>query len=256
MARRSYLQRIAEPLRAGDPALFALPHPSPGERRPAAELPTSRPAAPPPAPALHRGAAVAADVDAVVAPTADRAAPSPDAIVSAHPIAPAAPRAGSAPAWPAARPLEAVGKREALRAARAQPRAPEPSPALAPAAALATASPERALEGRTAATAASPGSVAVPARPAATMPASAETSAPRTISVARDPEVFPGIRPPAPTAMPQSDPPPPRIHIGIVEVRSAAPPPARAPQPAAAAPRADAAPIARGYAWRFGLLQG
>jgi len=51
--------------------------------------------------------------------------------------------------------------------------------------------------------------------------------------------------------------PAPRVHIGTVEVRSAAPMlPPRATQRAAAAPRTDAAPIARGYAWRFGLVQG
>jgi hypothetical protein len=50
----------------------------------------------------------------------------------------------------------------------------------------------------------------------------------------------------------------PRIHIGTVEVRSSAPPPAPVQTPAAAhtAPRTDAAPISRAYAWRFGLVQG
>jgi hypothetical protein len=64
--------------------------------------------------------------------------------------------------------------------------------------------------------------------------------------------------PSVPAALPASDSAPaPRIHIGTVEVRSTAPPPMRAPQPASgAAPRPDAAPIARGYAWRFGLVQG
>jgi hypothetical protein len=52
--------------------------------------------------------------------------------------------------------------------------------------------------------------------------------------------------------------PAPRIHIGTVEVR-AAPPPAPAPVPQAApraAPRGETTPISRGYAWRFGLVQG
>jgi hypothetical protein len=46
----------------------------------------------------------------------------------------------------------------------------------------------------------------------------------------------------------------PRIHIGAVEVRSAAPAPA--PPAVRTARRADAMPISRGYAWRFGLVQG
>jgi hypothetical protein len=64
--------------------------------------------------------------------------------------------------------------------------------------------------------------------------------------------------PSVPTAPPASDSAAaPRIHIGTVEVRSTAPPPMRAPQPAAGtAARPEAAPIARGYAWRFGLVQG
>jgi hypothetical protein len=55
---------------------------------------------------------------------------------------------------------------------------------------------------------------------------------------------------------------PPRIYIGTVEVRSAAPPPAPVPQQAAprSAPRgaagAESATLARAYAWRFGLVQG
>jgi hypothetical protein len=65
--------------------------------------------------------------------------------------------------------------------------------------------------------------------------------------------------PPAVGQRPLGSPPPaaaaPRIHIGTVEVRSTAPAPT--PTPAhTAAPRSDAAPIARAYAWRFGLVQG
>jgi hypothetical protein len=50
---------------------------------------------------------------------------------------------------------------------------------------------------------------------------------------------------------------PPHIYIGTVEVRGAAPPVPPAPQavPRVTAP-APAGPIARGYAWRFGLVQG
>jgi hypothetical protein len=62
----------------------------------------------------------------------------------------------------------------------------------------------------------------------------------------------PGATPPGDTG----GPPPPRIHIGTVEVR-AAPPPVPVPQAAPrAASRPEAAPISRGYAWRFGLVQG
>jgi hypothetical protein len=46
MARRSYLQRIAQPLRAGDPVLFALPRASSAESRPAVEVPAPRAPAP------------------------------------------------------------------------------------------------------------------------------------------------------------------------------------------------------------------
>jgi hypothetical protein len=47
--------------------------------------------------------------------------------------------------------------------------------------------------------------------------------------------------------------PAPRIHIGVIEVRTTPSPPA-----APAAPRAlvaPPAPISRGYGWRFGLIQ-
>ena len=59
VARRSYLQRIAEPLRPGDPVLFAVPRPPPGEARAAVEMPpTPRPAAALHAPAhSHRAVA-------------------------------------------------------------------------------------------------------------------------------------------------------------------------------------------------------
>jgi hypothetical protein len=46
VARRSYLQRIAQPLRAGDPVLFALPRAPSAESRAAVEMPAPRATAP------------------------------------------------------------------------------------------------------------------------------------------------------------------------------------------------------------------
>jgi hypothetical protein len=41
-----------------------------------------------------------------------------------------------------------------------------------------------------------------------------------------------------------------------VEVHATAPPARVPPAATRAAPRAEAAPISRGYAWRYGLIQG
>lgn len=263
MTRRSYLQRIAQPLRPGDPVLFALPQAPAAERRPAAGLPTSRPAGPPTAPAPRlRPPGDAGAAETVVVPADERATPSQDVILPADPIAAAPPSDASAPRMPAVQRPRSTLASETHRtppARAAQPEAPprEP-PAFALAATRAVARGERGPEVRIEPPASSPASAAASAHPAAAMPASAEASAPRVAPVAREPESFPDARPPARTAMSATDAAPaPRVHIGTVEVRSAAPTlPPRATQRAAAAPRTDAAPIARGYAWRFGLVQG
>ena len=196
VARRSYLQRIAEPLRPGDPVLFAVPRPPPGEARAAVEMPpTPRPAA-----ALH-APAHSPRAEARLAPaTSPNAAhkPAPAEAAAESTLAPTENAAASGELPPAS-----SSARTSLQPAPA-PR--EPAPDMIARARLVTIEPE------------------APGEPL--LSTSSSGSAPA-----------------------------PRIHIGTVEVRSAAPPaPAR---PAARVlPRTDAAPISRGYAWRFGLVQG
>ncbi len=187
MARRSYLQRIAEPLRSGDPVMFAVPRPPPGEARAAAGMPSPAPQAP-----ATRWQTLARRAPAVTAASPDEAATR---LFVPEPTARAADGVAAPPSPLSASPL--------------------------------------------------PGS---PVR-------SATAFAPETVAIAPPPA---GEAPPPPISMSgNASVAPPRIHIGTVEVRSAAPAP---PPPAAAtapvARRADVATIARGYAWRFGLIQG
>jgi hypothetical protein len=91
MARRSYLQRIAQPLRAGDPVLFALPRAPSTESRAAVEAPAPRAPAPakrlPPESRAAPRAARASDaappdetlrpLDAPTETTVEAAAPTP-----------------------------------------------------------------------------------------------------------------------------------------------------------------------------------
>jgi len=250
MARRSYLQRIAEPLCAGDPVLFAVPHPAPDEARPAAMNPTLASGAASSAPLLRRAPARADSLPAPVAasrpflPQARAAVAPADAVANAMPDA-----AGTSAFQASSAERHAAAAEPGMRSA--PPRSPEPvqapdeshEPAPAedrvagfvrqpPSATFHAAPPSAAFE----VAAASPHAVgiapsgtpdALQAEPAHRQPPSPAATTPNTGSAA------------------------PRIHIGTVEVRSAAPPPAAArPAPPAAAP------ISRAYAWRFGLVQG
>jgi hypothetical protein len=290
-AARSYLHRIAEPLRPGDPVLFAMPQASFEEARPPAQphgavLPAWSAASDASAPPVLRRKALRPDVPgerpvtpagllpamappvetapqsappavAPRAPALGRPAASPDRFVSdaGDGVFAGQDRAADAPPG---RSADAPGARSviareglanaagpsahALAADAGQLSSPAQAtgaPALRAAPRVADASP-RQVEPEPAA--ASPG-VRQAARPAVPI-------APATRQVAALPPAVSGA------------PAPPRIYIGTVEVRSAAPPPAPVPQQAAprAAPRglaaAEGTPLARAYAWRFGLVQG
>jgi hypothetical protein len=256
MARRSYLQRIAEPLRSGDPVLFAVPRPAPDEARPAAETRTSAAAAPSTAPVLRRRAIGSAAPASPAAPpaTAGAAHPAPPPEAVASVAAPAdAESAPAPPAFPAISPA-VVDEHD-------MPAVPFPPPA---AVVTAEEKRERAPRESIGGVFASPRSVpaALPFDPAPGAAPGESAGKPEAIAagpgpVAREPDPFP---PPAPLApLPTTaSPPTPRIHIGTVEVRSAAVPPPPLPSSIAAPPASPANTMAipRAYTWRFGLVQG
>jgi hypothetical protein len=278
MSRRSYLQRIAQPAAPGDTVLFATSRAAPDEMRPkraGGEPPAStslRPAtdravAAPTSPPRHAPTAAIAR-----APQPETQAPRP---ASAEPV-----RAG------AALPLAGAPDRTIRRKSAAAKGAAAPRPHAEPkiflhAPILATDVPGRnaaaiAPQPETASTFAA--AVNAPEPDSSSIPPIASRAAPLHGSGAFEPvrsdaPVLPPThaatpaadRRPAPPAPDRSAPPgasaPTRIHIGTIEVRS---PPVPMPPPAApvAAPAAAhalggaAAPVARGYGWRFGLSQG
>jgi actin cytoskeleton-regulatory complex protein PAN1 len=260
MARPTYLQRIAEPLRPGEPVLFAVPRPAPDEARPAAETPSVGPSAP-----LRRSAAAPRAAATQTDAASPRRQAGAVATLADGELTPARP-AGSA-ARPAvdrdetrARRLPAPGS---VAATAGEAIAPEPRSMARPPLASTSgvlrdaslrAAPQheevldgtkedlslrsrhrRRLEGRT------------ESIQAAGIPAAAVEHPP---SLAPSP---PGSTAPPPSPSPSTAPPSPRLHIGTIEVRSAAPPP---PPVARAAPQPGAAALSRGYGWRFGLVQG
>ena len=275
MSRQSYLQRIAEPLRAGDPVLFAVPRPLPTDARAPIEAPATRldAAEPGRATTLRRRAASNA---------ATRAAPDTSAVgIGAQTTAPAiADTTASTPAPTVIAPPPSHGiaatdddaarrapaLRPALTETQLRPATPAPNePAIARTlTSTAGAPPDRASTPRhsastwTAAPSASDSAAPDLAPPDMTVAdIVAPAARPEAAAIAAQPPPA-AISPPTPMATPATGATlAPRIHIGTVEVR-AAPPPAAAssPRAAPAAPRGAAAPIARGYAWRFGLPQG
>jgi hypothetical protein len=266
VAGRTYLQRIAQPLRPGDPVLFAMPQVAPDDARPPATPPVT-PAAPASGPVLRRTPSRAASPALKQTPSprspmspapADAAAPPP--VLSAH--APEIAVASPAPA-PVVAGAQALSTRRPDDPPAAQaPLAAAPEPAPAPVSMDGPAAAPLELQSTEAvALTATVPTVSPPGRPA--VPVTAAIDHPPAAREIHDAEPLPDRVPlPAlrlPGAAPPADaggPPPPRIHIGTVEVR-AAPPPVPVPQAAPrAAPRAEAAPISRGYAWRFGLVQG
>jgi len=254
MARRGYLQRIAEPLTPGEPVLFAVPGPAAEDARPA--VTARRPA----------GAAPAAAAPANPAPILRRqqAARGEKAVADQKPVPVADP--GPPQADPNAAPRGAK-QIPALNANMPQDWA-APAPAFAPPAATTepgektppASTPQPALSPIPPGEAASE-PASVPTQYAATWPAE-HLPAPRT---PRYPQSHPEEEPapdaprwPAPRAAAKNTEPP-RIHIGTIEIRTTTPPAPAAPPPGAApaaAPRATAPSPPRGYAWRFGLVQG
>jgi hypothetical protein len=263
MARRSYLQRIAEPLRARDPVLFAVRGAGPDEARPAV-APAVPDTATPANAATARGTPprTSALAPVTTAPAPRRTVQvdeAPATMETVSGIAETLPSAMSSPGKrtigdaPQPPTIAAMPETEILRSS---PRADSfgeiqrGTPDLAPITPAAVNIDNRPPSAR---------------RVTSTQPAVAQTSGTAKTPPAdeREDVTFEPIvvRPPSTTASTRTagrEAAAPRIHIGTVEVRSAAPPPTPVPPPAAApaAPRADAGPIARAYAWRFGLVQG
>lgn len=260
VAGRTYLQRIAQPLRPGDPVLFAIPQVAPDDARPPATLPVAS-VTPASGPVLRRTPSRVASPAPMQAPSPRSAVSPAPADATAPPPALSAHGTDSAIASPAPAPV--VAGEQALNTRRADPPAVQAPFVAAPVhMGVPTASP---LEARTTEAVAPIAPAPAPLTsepPAASVAAAIDPPAARAINDAvplPNRVTLPALR--LPGATPPGDagsPPPPRIHIGTVEVR-AAPPPAPVPVPQSApraASRPDAAPISRGYAWRFGLVQG
>lgn len=254
MARRTYLQRVAEPLRAGDPVLFAVPHAPPDEARPAAN-PIITPASP-------RAAALS---------VSRRAEASLPITQPQAPSAQGQPRLDAAP--PAVSPEIAASGVQAPSERRSEDGQDPPLPVrLQPPAPTDRTRVDivdaMRLPGEPLPSVATPDFISTPdsgAVEAAARSQAAASPAPRMRSpepaaqpqARLDDPVHPAQPGPATTAA--RDPAPaPRLHIGTIEVRASAPQAPPMPQPAvrAAPSRQDAAPLSRAYGWRFGLVQG
>jgi hypothetical protein len=260
MARRSYLQRIAEPITAADQVLWPIPLPNPEDIRPAV-LQSATPAAPEPWATELRGA----EIRPAAPPTLRRrmatvaATEPPIAARSQVLVARSAARAAdtlAASARPSQKPdaAPAADDPESIPLELASP-TPIPRPESFRAdAALAAVPPE-----------------SYPKISSSVRPQQGQTSA---FDVAADepppfedamshappsPPFEPAPRPRGGDPLPGSEPASPRLHIGTIEIRTSAPP-AAAPAVATPAPSASPArpsqPASRGYAWRYGLIQG
>lgn len=257
MARGSYLNRIAEPLRVGDPVLFSVPQASLEEARPRAA--SGRPEA------LRRAAVAPEPIAPGIAP--------PDAIpgalvplsqvpVPSAEVAPPQTAGASDAAYAVAFPAQA--------SAAALPVHAEPAPA-GSAFSSAVAEPVGSLPPAAQVDqvpSTTPGSPAVPEPGAravrefveappgamAAVRAAAPTDSASAVSLQPSPQAAAEPRPAAGAATP------PRLHIGTIEVRSTAPqpqPPVPVPEaPPVAPPSTVRTPLARGYGWPFGLAQG
>ncbi len=276
MARRRYLQRIAAPIAPGEPVLFPVPTPAAEDARPAvpARKPPASPAAAPsagPPGVVRRKQAARGEISAA----AQKSLPAANTI---------APRNEPDPAPPAAPPPAAApGQSHQAPAGNAEP--PEdwaawPAPAAAAPAAAAPAAAASAVEfpSATASRATSGpifnGDSFIAPSGAADLGAADSGAAVMAPGHAAPDAAWPAERIPAPMtrrfapplpsedaapAGPQAEPP--RIHIGTIEIRTTTPPAPAAPPPTQvapppAAPRATTASPPRGYAWRFGLIQG
>ena len=263
VAARTYLQRIAQPLRPGDPVLFAMPQVAPDDARPPATPPVAS-VAPASGPVLRRTPSRVASPAPMQSPPPRSAVSPAPANATAPPPTLAAHGSEIAAASPVAAPVFA-GEPPSSSAHDNPPAMQAPSaavpasvsmdgPAAAPLAlrsteGVAPAAPVPALSTQ------EPPSESAAVAAIDPLPPRASHDAVRLPERAALPALrLPAAAPPGDTAGPQ----PPRIHIGTVEVR-AAPPAVPVPVPQAApraASRPDAAPISRGYAWRFGLVQG
>jgi len=289
MARRSYLQRLAEPVAAGEAALFPLHRPDAAEARPATAVKSPLGPAVAAAPALRRtpGSAVTASASGRAAspPTALRpSSPTGDAQSSEPPEVDQAPRTHEAP--PIADRTEtlppiAARTRTSPPIASAIPR-PAPIPADLPDPDAPASGPTNVFgdpagigaDWRIAATPASarPRSLGLPPAPVtgSEIPALPTTAIapPHQAAAIAEPVSAPqpGIAPRLPEPLQPisartSDPASLRIHIGTIEVRTTPPPapqpsPPAAPVPTGASRDSASVPVSRGYGWRFGLSQG
>ena len=243
--------------------LFAMPQVAPDDARPPATPPVVS-AAPASGPVLRRTPSrVASPAPKQVAPPRLAVPPAPAEAMAPPPALSAdGPASAVAPLVPA----PVVAGEQAVSTRRADPPAVQAPLSAAPEPVSMDVPAGLPLELRTT-------EAVAPSAPALTVPTSESPSA-SVAAAAIDPPparaindavplpdrvALPALRPPG--ATPPEDaggPPPPRIHIGTVEVR-AAPPPVPVPVPQAtprAASRPEAVPMSRGYAWRFGLVQG
>lgn len=278
-----YFDQIATPRAGGQPALAPMsrlfaPAPEPFAAPVPAEPPRPASARPVPTPAAVLPAAFPA-APLPITPATPRLARKPSVAPAAPPAAVAPPVASQSAAVPRATqtmvaappptvvPLAASPTPEAP--AEASPMAMEPMPRAAPVLPVTAEAPlqidtQDAALAREHSASGSPPETSEPApllRPAA----DADAEVPRRQRAAPMPEAS-RIAPPAarlrdwfnppdpPRSTPASEAPaPPRIHIGVVEVRAPALP---APPPRAAAPAAPAwVGLARGFGWRYGLGQ-
>lgn len=266
MARRSYLARIAQPVRPGEPLVWSIPHPPAEEARPPAMMSTPFPApatAQPPAPTPARPP---------IAPTTtrrtDTALGPPRPPMNPAATARDAPgeRVPSETAGEIARPPARLFEVEATNAsappveATAAPHHTAPGAGEAPS----TGSPDTAAALRMKARPQPSqdrleSTLEPPLRPPASSPPQLVAA---SIAAAERPLLADAPLPPAPparlSATRREDGAAPRLHIGTIEIR--APEPAPPPEPvvrsAANRPAPSPATIGRAYPWRYGLVQG
>jgi hypothetical protein len=277
MARRSYLQNIAEPLSPGDPVLFSVPRAAADEARPAAVRqgpPGGAPASPAlGTPVLRRkqagdaaptiasthipGAALSGPASAPMSPGFGGAGDAP--ITPGVPAAPVTAVAGASAEPPGARDESLPIAIAPLRVADAfvpaagsgstipMPLAGAPELPWPPLTHVATLGSARAAA---AVSPDSPGSAKIPA-----------VIEHRTVAHASPVAMLPPVASVAPAD--RNGAAPVRLHIGTIEVRTTPPqvPPPAPHVPAAQTYARDSSvdgsiQVSRGYGWRFGLFQG
>jgi translation initiation factor IF-2 len=247
MTARSYLSRIAQPLIAGDPVVWSTPRAAAEDARPTATSTTTA---------------------TVQRKTANP--PAGQATARPNPIAPAAP---ASPLAIDAAPLTPPGVANTRAEPAVEPASTHLEPA--PTASRSSLSEDRMGNepGPTQTTTLTPEAGATfelgafqpvhaesaPERQVAPPPARRVEPAAATAPSSLTPtEIAPASASERAKPAPKTDAP--RLHIGTIEVRTSAPAPIAAPMtavaPAAPSARPASAPIGRGYASRFGLVQG